>query len=183
MKPVLCYLDMPEYQTCERANLLALAAQQAVIQGCSLEVNENSSYTELMNFCSEKLHLSDGCIIDFLAVNMPLSVQEHADKDAEFLNKACETAEEFFKLLWQRYKDTGSSEFIAINSSGNGTIETADICVSFQQYNKPDISEPLEPATLNISIGSSTSSKRLTAAVYPNIDKDGNLQIKGWKME
>ena len=109
MKPVLCYLDMPEYQTCERANLLALAAQQAVIQGCSIEVNENSSYTELMDFCSEKLHLSDGCIIDFLAANMPLSVQEHANKDAEFLNKACGIAEEFYKLLWQRYKDTGSS--------------------------------------------------------------------------
>lgn len=140
MKPVFCYLDMPEYQTCERANLLALAAQQAVIQ-------------------------------------------EQADKDAEFLNKACETAEEFFKLIWQRYKDTGSSEFISINSSGNGTIETANICISFQQHNKPDISEPLEPATLNISIGSSTSSKRLTATVYPKLDKDGNLQIEGWKME
>lgn len=183
MKPVLCYLDMSEYQTYERANLLALAAQQAVIQGCNIEVNENSSYTELMNFCNEKLHLSDNCIIDFLAANMPLSVQEQTDKDAELLNKACETAEEFFKLLWQRYKDTGSSEFIAINSSGNGTIEAADICVSFQQYNKPDISEPLEPATLSVSIGSSTSSKRLTATVHPKLDENGNLQIKGWEVE
>lgn len=183
MKPVLCYLDMPEYQTCKRANLLALAAKEAVIQGCSLGVNENSSYTELMNFCSEKLHLSDDCIIDFLVANTPLSVQEHADKDAEFLNKACATAEEFFKLLWQRYKDTGSSDFIAINSFGNGTIEAASICISFQQYNKPDISEPLEPATLDISIGSSTSSKRLTATAYPKLDENGNLQIKGWEIE
>lgn len=109
---------------------------------------------------------------------------KHASKkNKEFLNKACSIAEEFCKLLWQRYTDTHSSEFIAINTSGNGTIETANICISFQQYNKPDINEPLEPATLNISIGSSTSSKRLTATVYPKLDENGNLQIEDWKME
>lgn len=110
-------------------------------------------------------------------------INEQVDNDTEFLDKAYNIAEEFFKLLWQRYKDTGSSEFITINSFGNGTIEAANICVSFQQYNKPDISEPLEPATLSINIGSCTSSKRLTAFAYPNIDKDGNLHIKGWEVE
>lgn len=104
-------------------------------------------------------------------------------KNKELLNKACSIAEEFCKLLWQMYNSTHSSEFIAINSSGNGTIETADILVSFQQYNKPDINEPLEPATLSISIGTFDSRKRLTATVYPKLDKDGNLQIEDWKME
>lgn len=104
-------------------------------------------------------------------------------KNKEFLDKACSIAEEFCKLLWQMYNSTHSSEFIAINSSGNGTIEIADICVSFQQHNKPDVNEPLEPAILNISIGSIGSRKRLTATVYPKLDENGNLQIEDWKME
>lgn len=103
-------------------------------------------------------------------------------KDKEFFNKACNIAEEFFKLLWQRYKDTGSNEFISKNISGDGTIETAYISLSFQQYDKSDINEPLEPATLSIDIGSFTSRKRLSASVFPELDENGNLQIKGWKV-
>lgn len=108
--------------------------------------------------------------------------KEQTVNETEFLNKACSIAEEFFKLLWQRYTDTHSNEFVSVDSLGNGTIEIADICVSFQQHNKPDVNEPLEPATLIVSIGSSTSNKRLTAYAYPNIDKDGNLQIEDWEM-
>lgn len=104
-------------------------------------------------------------------------------KDVEFLNKAHNIAEEFCKLLWQRYKDTHSNEFIAIDTSGNGTIEMANICVSFQQHGKPDVNEPLEPATLNISIGTFSSRKRLAAIVYPKLDENGNLQIEDWKIE
>ena len=103
-------------------------------------------------------------------------------KDKEFLNKACNIAEEFFKLLWQRYKDTGSNEFISINHSGSGTIETAYMSLSFQQCDKSDINESLEPATLSIDIGSFDSRKRLSASVYPELDENGNLQIKGWKI-
>ena len=110
-------------------------------------------------------------------------VNEQAVNDAEFLNKAHNIAEEFCKLLWQRYKNTHSSEFIAIDTSGNGTIEMANICVSFQQHDKPDVNEPLEPATLNISIGTFSSRKRLTAYAYPKLDENGNLQIEDWKME
>ena len=110
-------------------------------------------------------------------------INEKTVNDAEFLNKAHNIAEEFCKLLWQRYKDTHSSEFIAIHVSGNGTIEMANICVSFQQYDKPDVNAPLEPATLSISIGTFGSRKRLNTTVYPKLDKNGNLQIEDWKME
>ena len=103
-------------------------------------------------------------------------------KDKEFLNKVYNIAEEFFKLLWQRYKDTGSSEFISMNHSGSGTIEPAGIYLSFQQYDKQSINAPLEPATLSIDIGSFTSRKRLYASVNPKLDENGNLQIKGWKV-
>lgn len=103
-------------------------------------------------------------------------------KDKEFLNKTCNIAEEFFKLLWQEYIDTGSNEFISVNSSESGTIETACISLSFQQNNKPYIHEPLEPATLNIDIGSSTSNKMLSASVYPKLDENGNLQFEGWEL-
>ena len=110
-------------------------------------------------------------------------INEQTVNDTEFLNKAHNIAEEFCKLLWQRYTDTCSSEFIAINTSGNGTIEMANIYVSFQQYNKPDVNEPLEPATISIGIGTFGSSKRLTAYAYPKLDENGNLQIEDWKME
>ena len=110
-------------------------------------------------------------------------VNEQTVNGAEFLNKAYKIAEEFCKLLWQRYKDTCSSEFTAINTSGNGTIELANICVSFQQHDKPDINAPLKPATLSIDIGTFASSKRLSAHVFPNIDENGNLRIEDWKME
>lgn len=110
-------------------------------------------------------------------------INEQAVNDTEFLNKARNIAEEFCKLLWQRYKDTHSSEFIAIDSSGNGTIELADIIVSFQQHGKPDVNEPLEPAVLSIDIGSFDSRKRLVATVYPKLDENGNLLIEGWKIE
>lgn len=110
-------------------------------------------------------------------------VNEQTVKDTEFLNKARNIAEEFCKLLWQRYKDTHSSEFIAIDTFGNGTIEMANICVSFQQHDKPDVNEPLEPATLNISIGTFDSRKRLATIVHPKLDENGNLQIEDWKIE
>ena len=110
-------------------------------------------------------------------------VNEQTVNGTEFLNKAYNIAEEFCKLLWQRYKDTYSNEFIAIDTSGNGTIEMANICVSFQQHGKPDVNEPLEPATLSISIGTFGSRKRLTAIVYPKLDENGNLQIEDWKIE
>ena len=110
-------------------------------------------------------------------------VNEQTVNGTEFLNKAYNIAEEFCKLLWQRYKDTCSNEFIAIDTSGNGTIEMANICVSFQQHGKPDVNEPLEPATLSISIGTFGSRKRLTAIVYPKLDENGNLQIEDWKIE
>ena len=108
---------------------------------------------------------------------------EQTVNGTEFLNKAYNIAEEFCKLLWQRYKDTCSSEFIAIDTSGNGTIEMANICVSFQQHDKPDVNAPLEPATLSISIGTFGSRKRLTATVYPKLDENGNLRIEDWKIE
>ena len=110
-------------------------------------------------------------------------VNERTIKGVEFLNKARNIAEEFCKLLWQRYKDTCSNEFIAIDASGNGTIEIADICVSFQQHVRPDVNEPLEPATLSIIIGTFSSRKRLTAIVYPKLDENGNLQIEDWEIE
>lgn len=101
-------------------------------------------------------------------------------KDKEFLNKAHNIAEEFFKLLWQRYKDTGSNEFIAENCSGNGTIEPAAIFLSFQHYGDTSKNAPLEPATLSIDIGSHDSHKRLYASVNPKLDENGNLQFEGW---
>lgn len=104
-------------------------------------------------------------------------------KNKEFLNKACSIAEEFCKLLWQRYTDTHSNEFVSVGTYGVGTIELADICVSFQQHGKPDVNEPLEPAMLSIIIGTFGSRKRLTATVYPKLDENGNLQIEDWKME
>lgn len=176
--------DMPEYQAKELELLFGLAEQEAYKQGIKLEVTKESSLSELMDFLHDNCGLTEDYIAEYSSEYMSdAPFYEQSIKDVEFLTKLSNLAEEFFKLVWQKYQETGSNEFVAVNTAKDGTIEYATINMSLQQHNGTDLNKPVMPATLSADIGGFDTARRLNITCYPKLDENGNLQIKGWEVQ